>query len=199
MEELVLFFIMEKYADWESAYLSSAIRDLSDSAIQVKTVSLSLDPVETIGGFRTLPDYDLSTVPGNYMGLFLIGGSSWKEEAAKEVLPLVQKTLDEDRILGGICAASEFLAVNGFLNQVKHTSNGRESLQEWGPSQYRNPANYLHQQAVRDGRIITANGTATLEFTREASKALGLASDEVIQEAYQFDKLGYCRLTKEAP
>lgn len=76
MTQTALFFILENYADWESAYLSSAIQDISEGKIKVKTVSLSLNPVKTIGGFSTLPDYTIETIPENFVGLFLIGGES---------------------------------------------------------------------------------------------------------------------------
>ena len=39
--------------------------------------------------------------------------------------------------------------------------------------------------------IITANGTATLEFAREILKALSVASDEQINGWYDFHKLGF--------
>lgn len=196
MNKTVLFFILDSYADWESAYLSTAIQELSNHTVDVKTVSLSLHPVKTIGGFTTLPDYDLSTVPSNFLGLFLIGGKSWKTEQAREVLPLVQKAIADKKVLGAICAASEFLGANGFLNNVKHTSNGVDSILEWENNAYNNQENYIPKQAIRDQNIITANGTGTLEFTRESSKALNLADEATIDEEYDFDKIGYCELIK---
>lgn len=196
MKKTALFFILENYSDWESAYLSTAIHDLSEGKMQVKTVSISSHPIKTIGGFTTLPDYTLENVPEDFVGLFLIGGNSWKSESANLVLPLVQKTLENNKILGGICAASEFLAAHGFLNHVKHTSNGLDSLLKRNNSLYNNKANYINEQAVRDKNIITANGTGTLEFCRECSKALSLASNEIIEQEYLFDKKGFCEMTK---
>ena len=43
----ILFVILEQYADWEAAYLSSAIAMLSDGKYQIKTVSLSKQPVHS--------------------------------------------------------------------------------------------------------------------------------------------------------
>lgn len=196
MSKVVLFFILDNYADWESTYLSTSIQELSNSTVDVKTVSLSLKPVRTIGGFTTLPDYDLKTLPDDFLGLFLIGGTSWKEEKAREVLPLIQKTIEKGKVLGGICAASEFLGANGFLNNIKHTSNGLRSILEWENNLYNNQKGYIHEQAVRDGNIVTANGTGTLEFTREALKALDVADDAIAEENYKFHKIGYCELIK---
>lgn len=86
--------------------------------------------------------------------------------------------------------------MHGFLNHVKHTSNGLEILLNRENSEYNNATNYINEQAVRDKNIITANGTASLEFCLECSKALSLASDSVLEEEYWFDKKGYCEMTK---
>ena len=47
------------------------------------------------------------------------------------------------------------------------------------------------KQAVRDHSIITANGTAALEFAKEVLLALQVASENQIIEWYNFHKLGY--------
>ena len=47
------------------------------------------------------------------------------------------------------------------------------------------------EPAVCDGNIITANGTATLEFTREVLLALDIAPESNIVEWYNFHKLGF--------
>ena len=44
---------------------------------------------------------------------------------------------------------------------------------------------------VMDGNIITANGTAYLEFAKEVLLALEAASDKMITQWYSFYKLGY--------
>jgi len=62
MKEKVLFIILEQYADWEYAFLASALQgSIKDktSPYEVKTVSLSKSPIKSIGGFTTLPDYGL--------------------------------------------------------------------------------------------------------------------------------------------
>lgn len=45
-------------------------------------------------------------------------------------------------------------------------------------------------QAVRDHNIITANGTAALEFAKEVLLALKDIPEEKITEWYNFHKLG---------
>ena len=79
MKKVVLFFILNQFADWEAAYLSSALRSLGKDRYIVKTVSLTKDKVQSIGGFQILPDYDISSMPEEYEALILIGGMTWRE------------------------------------------------------------------------------------------------------------------------
>ena len=191
MKKTVLFVLLEQYADWEAAYLSSALYMLGQGNYQVKTVSPEKAGVQSIGGFRLLPDYDISSVPADYEALILIGGMTWRGEAARQVEPLVRQCLESGRILGGICDASGFLGTVGALNHVKHTSNDLDDLKRWAGDAYTGEKNYIMEQAVRDQTIVTANGTAALEFAREVLLALKAAPEEKITEWYNFHKLGY--------
>lgn len=85
MKKTILFVILQQYADWEAAYISSAIAMLGQGQYDIKTVSLSKDCVQSIGGFRVLPDYDLESVPKDYEALVLIGGMTWRNENAQGI------------------------------------------------------------------------------------------------------------------
>ena len=84
MKKTVLFVLLQQYADWEAAYLSSAIHMLGQGNYEVKTVSLTKEKVKSIGGFCTIPDYDIQSIPEDYEALILIGGMSWRKEDAKK-------------------------------------------------------------------------------------------------------------------
>lgn len=71
MKKRMLFAILEQYANWEAAYLSSAIQMLGQDNYILNTVSLTTEGVESIGGFHTLPDYDLQSIPDNYEALYV--------------------------------------------------------------------------------------------------------------------------------
>jgi len=49
---------------------------LGQGQYDIKTVSVSKDYVQSIGGFRVMPDYDTTSVPKDYETLILIGGMS---------------------------------------------------------------------------------------------------------------------------
>lgn len=52
MKKTILFVILQQYADWEAAYIASAITMLGQGQYDIKTVSLSKDYVQSIGDFR---------------------------------------------------------------------------------------------------------------------------------------------------
>ena len=191
----ILLVILNQYADWEAAYLSSAVYMLGEGAWQVKTVSLNKEPITSIGGFHVLPDYDIHSIPADYAALVLIGGMTWRHDNAHHVKPLVDRCLLEKKVLGGICDASAFLGMVGALNHAKHTSNELDELKEWAGDAYTNEKNYVMQQAVSDNNIVTANGTAALEFAKEMLLTLQVAPAETITEWYNFHKLGFYEAT----
>ena len=186
----IMFVILEQYADWEAAYLSSAIYMLGQDKFEVKTVSLTKDIVTSIGGFRTVPDYDIHSVPEDYEAVILIGGMTWRNENAQQVKMLVEKCVENGKVLGGICDASAFLGTVGVLNNVNHTSNDLNDLKQWAGSAYTGEEKYIKKQTVCDKNIVTANGTAALEFAREVMLTLKIAEENKIIEWYNFHKLG---------
>lgn len=192
----VIFVLLNGFADWEGAYvavcLNQGVKPGNPVRYQVKTLSLTKDPVVSIGGFRVLPDYTPEDLPEEYAGLVLIGGMSWFTSEAASLVPLVEKAVREKKLVAGICNASVFLGMHGFLNDVKHTSNTLAYLKQYAGEKYTGEAHYVCQQVVRDGNIVTANGTAALEFCREILYALQADTAEVIEESYGFYKNGFC-------
>ncbi|MDE6070549.1 MAG: DJ-1/PfpI family protein, partial [Alistipes sp.] len=121
----------------------------------------------------------------------LAGGMSWDAPEAEKIVPLVAEALRRGAVVGAICNAASFLAAHGFLNDVRHTGNTVEMLQKWGGDRYTGAARYEERQAIRDGNIVTANGSGYLEFTRECLLALGADTPEAIAALYAFNKHGF--------
>lgn len=201
MNNEILYVLLPDYAAHEIVYLSEAIasdeQSLKESPKYVnKIVAPTMDPVKSIGGFRTLPDYSFDTMPDDYAAMVLIGGFGWATSVADKVVPIVKRAIENGKIVGAICNAASFLAKHGFLNHVRHTGNGVEQLKLWGGENYAGVAMYLHEQAVNDKNIVTANGSATLEFAKELLLLLENDTPERIEMYYQFNKQGFCALFK---
>ena len=138
-------------------------------------------------GMTLTPDCDTETLPDDCAGLILVGGMSWATPETERIVPLVREALSHGILVGAICNAASFLAAHGFLNGVRHTGNGLEMLREWGGANYTGEKLYQERQAVRDGNVVTANGSGYLEFTRECLLAREADTPEQIAAMTQGD------------
>ncbi|OVZ85481.1 DJ-1/PfpI family protein [Yersinia intermedia] len=180
----VLFVLIPEYADWEFALLAPGLRrgfGIWEPKYEVRTVAADEGPVMSIGGVRCLPDYTFQTLPNDYAALVLVGGMNWWGDQAQQVVPLVQQALMRQIVIGAICDASAFLGANGFLNDVDHTSNGLAYLQNRAGSAYSGAERYRNVPSVRDGNLVTANGTGFLDFTCNMLAALNAAQEKEIE------------------
>lgn len=199
MSNEILYILLPDFASHEMVYLMEAIssdeQQLKPSPKYVnRIVAPTADPVSAIGGFKVIPDYTFDNIPDDYAALVLIGGFGWTKPIAEQVLPIIRKAIEKGQIVGAICNGASFLAKCGFLNTVRHTGNGLEQLKLWGDENYTNPDGYIHEQAVSDKNIVTANGSATLEFAKELLLLLENDTPERIEIYYQFNKQGFCSL-----
>ena len=192
MNNEILYVLLPDFASHEMVYLTEAISS-DDTQLKAnpkyvnKIVAPTMESVTAIGGFRVLPDYSFENMPEDFAALVLIGGYGWLTPAADNVIPIVRKALDNGRIVGAICNGASFMAKHGFLNGVKHTGNGIEQLRLWGAANYTNSEDYIHEQSVSDGNIVTANGSGVLEFTKELLLLLENDTPERIEMYYQFN------------
>lgn len=199
MNNEILYILLPDFASHEMVYLMEAVSSdeqqiKTDPKYVNRTVAPSSGPVTAIGGFKVIPDYTFDDMPDDYAALVLVGGYGWLTPAADRVVPLVRKAVEAGKVVGAICNGASFMARCGFLNNVRHTGNGLEQLQLWGGAAYTNPEGYLHRQAVSDGGIVTANGSAALEFAKELLILLENDTPERIEMYYQFNRQGFCAL-----
>jgi len=201
MTNEILYILLPDFAEHEMVYLAQAISS-DECALKEnpkytnRIVAPTMEPVKSIGGFSMMPDYSLDTMPEDYAALVLIGGFGWMTPVADKVAPIVSKAIADDKTVGAICNAASFMAKHGFLNNINHTGNGLDQLKLWGGENYTNPDGYQHRQAVSHSNIVTANGSATLEFAKELLLLLENDTPERIEMYYQFNKRGFCELFK---
>ncbi len=201
MNNEILYILLPDFAEHEMVYLAEAVASdefaLKENPKYVnKFVAPTMEPVKSIGGFRLLPDYSFDTMPDDYAALVLVGGFGWLTPVADKVVAIVKHAIAKGKIVGAICNAASFMAKHGFLTNIKHTGNGVEQLSIWGGENYTNPDGYINAQAVSDANIVTANGSATLEFAKELLSLLENDTPERIEMYYQFNKQGFCELFK---
>lgn len=203
MKNEILYLLLNDYADHEPAFLAGAV-NCDERAVKThpkyvnKIVAPTLGEVRSCSGFRMVPDYSFESMPEEYAALILIGGYQWLSEDAERVVPIVKRAIEKGIVIGAICNGASFLARHGFLNGVKHTGNGLEQLKWWGGENYTNESGYVHRQAVRDGRLVTANGTGYLEFARELLLLLENDTPEYTEMFYRFQKEGLIKMCRSS-
>lgn len=194
MKKLVIV-ILDRFADWEPAFLSSAINIELASDYQVIFASTDTQPKTSIGGMRALPDLALHDVPLDAEGIVFIGADgSWRREQP-EAEKLAKAFRQNGKVVAAICDAARWLGSIGLLNDVKHTLNDPGEMGDY-PG-YTNKEGYLTDDSVRDGRIVTANGNGPVHFAGSVLRALNAASEEDIQQYVDFYTLGFHNALKK--
>ena len=72
----------------------------------------------------------------------------------------MEKALTMDIPVGAICDATVFMGANGWLNEIKHTSNDLNDLKTYAKDNYRNEMDYVLEQAVPFAVTIFPSETA---------------------------------------
>lgn len=112
------------------------------------------------------------------------------EEKNNDIKPIVDYAFENNIPVSAICGATFFMGENGYLDNRKHSSNTLEFLKSMAHN-YKGEKNYIEKQAVSDDNVITANGTATLEFAKEIMLYLNAKPANKINEWYKFHKVGF--------
>lgn len=172
----IVTILTEGYADWETALLNAAAR--SYYGIDTKFATPGGKPVTSAGGLKVTPDLAVEDIdPQAVDALVVNGGAAWSQPDAPDVSTVLLATRHAGKTVAGICDGTLALARAGLLDSVKHTSNSTDNLD---PTGYAGKANYQDQpDAVVDGKIVTAPGTAPVSFMGGVLETLGLRDDNL--------------------
>jgi len=158
-------FVFDGFADWEPAHVTTTLSKYSN--FEISTFSVDGKAARSMGNLNVQPDFSLSEVENLQFDLLLLpGGTVWEEGGNAEIIPLVQRCFADGTTVAAICGATLSLARAGIFDKIKHTSNGLDYLKKQVPA-YSNEKDYINEPAVTDQNVITANGAAMLEFSRE--------------------------------
>jgi len=188
----VYLFAFDGLSDWEIGYAVAGINNpqfqLTPGGYRIRTVSLQGASVLTVGGIRIEPDLALGSLsPKDGAMLILPGGAAWDLGQNTEAVALARTFLIAGVPVAAICGATAALARGGLLDRHRHTSNALEYLAATG---YRGASFYEDSPAVTDGNLITAAGTAPLEFAEHIFRRLNLYSPAVLDAWYGLFKTG---------
>ncbi|MCE9670987.1 glutamine amidotransferase [Myxococcus stipitatus] len=167
----IAFVLVDPFADWEPALLAAGARE--DFKDEVSWLSLDGKPVPSMGGLTVQADGVLDdSVLERADALVLIGSPLWQTSGSPDLSSLLRRAVDRGLVVAGICGATLALARAGLLDTRAHTSNALEFLQQHAAG-YNGSALYRHSaQAVSDGRVVTAPGSAPVTFAVEVLQLL---------------------------
>lgn len=183
-------FLFDGFSDWEVSYASVGIQ--KSEHFQVKTIGFTLEPVRSMGGLMVVPDTDfISTVDladidaSNTSMLILPGGTAWEQRLNDAISPLVAHCMLQGIPVAAICGATVFLADLGILNRIPHTSNDVLYLESLCHT-YAGRALYQSESAVLTEALITASGSAPVEFAREIFVRLGILKEDFVAQWFGY-------------
>jgi putative intracellular protease/amidase len=189
MKKRILYFVFDGLADWEASYALTGIE--KSGMYSMKTIGFDKEIKRTMGGMSIVPDLDFIPADlgdidfNNTAMLILPGGSAWEQKLNWQIVPLVEHCVQENIPVAAICGATIVLADLGFLENIEHTSNDIRYLEAFSPL-YQGHALYQYQPCVNAGTLITASGTAALEFADEIFERLGIKNNSQLKEWFDY-------------
>jgi putative intracellular protease/amidase len=194
METMAVYlYVLEGLADWEIGYATAGINSpeyqLNPGRYTVRTVGATGGAVRTMGGLTIVPDLTLDEVdPSDGALLILPGSDRWLQGGHDAVLEKAGEFLAAGVPVAAICGATAGLARHGLLDDRRHTSNAREFLA--AVPGYGGAERYVDEPAVRDGGLVTASGTAPIDFARQIFEQLEVYAPEAIEAWYTLYRHG---------
>ena len=191
--KIVYVYLLDGLSDWELSFVLPELKSgqCFKKGIQpyiIKTFALNNNPIMTMGGLHIIPDMTLDDIDVEQAALMLLPGSyDWMKSDHSLVLKKVKEFIDKNILVGAICGATIALAKAGIFDNYEHTSNDLNFLKSVCP-EYKGEKYYRKEHAVSDINLITAGGTAPIEFAREILKKLDVISDEVLDTWYKLYK-----------
>jgi len=193
MMKVAYLYVFDTMADWEAGYAIAELnsgRYFKNGSMKytVKTISNSLEPIVTMGGMRVIPDTTVNEFKLDDAGLLILpGGNTWLETIHDPILEKAKECLHDDITVAAICGATFGLARAGLLNDRYHTSNDLDYLMSVCPN-YAGSVFYRPEPAVSDRKLITAPGTAPIEFAYQILKSLDVISSQALEAWYQLNR-----------
>ncbi|HEX5659726.1 MAG TPA: DJ-1/PfpI family protein [Polyangiales bacterium] len=188
MTPAVHLVLIDGLADWEPAYALPALRQ---SGYDVITVGFTPDPVITLSGLRVTPDIQWDELTDSKL-VVLPGSDGWSrnEYPVEKFQHKLASLLSAKVPVAAICGATVAVARAGAFEGRQHTSNDQGWLQHEAPD-YSGADGYRKDElAVRDRGLISAAGSAPVEFAREIIAELDAMPKEKLEIWFALFKTG---------
>ncbi|HAE61303.1 MAG TPA: glutamine amidotransferase [Eubacteriaceae bacterium] len=191
----IYVYVLDTLADWELGYVISELNSgrffkKDAQSISLKTVSLSKEPIHTMGGLTIVPDCLIEDMVVNETSVLLLpGANTWGDPKHGTIIEKASEFLSAGAVVGAICGATVALANAGFLNNRPHTSNGPGFLEMVSPG-YKGQSFYIDKPSVADNNLITASSTGALLWAKQIIEHLGVFQSNTLKSWYEYFNTG---------
>lgn len=191
----VYVYALDTLADWELGYVIAELnsgRFFKKDApeVSVKTVSISKEPVKTMGGLTIIPDCAINDIAVNEESVLLLpGANTWDNPNHGAIIEKASELLSVGAMVCAICGATAALATAGLLDQKLHTSNGVGYLEMVSPS-YKGQGFYVDKPSVADHNLITASSTGALLWAKQIIERLKVFQPDTLDAWYAYFSTG---------
>lgn len=186
----ILVFLADKMADFEinlTCYLLMKYnRDIIPVAYEKTTIV-------ALSGLQYVPRFSISEVTDypDIDGIIIPGGFHYEQR--EELTNLIKKLHQTGKLVAAICAGPQYLARAGLLEITHYTTtmtieSHKELFSHSGEFPFPQDM-FLDKPVVRSGNVITAKGTAFIDFTMEILDYFEIFKDsqEKIKLAQQYN------------
>ena len=198
MEEVmftIYVYVLDTLADWELGYVTAELnsgRFFKKDApeVSVKTVSITKEPVKTMGGLTIIPDCVIDDIAVNKKSVLLLpGANTWENPGHGVIIEKAGQLLSAGAMVCAICGATAALANAGLLDGRLHTSNGADYLEMVSPN-YKGQNFYVDQPSVADHNLITASSTGACLWTKQIIEQLNVFQPDTLDAWYAYFRTG---------
>lgn len=191
----IYVYVLDTLADWE---LGHAVSELNSKRffkkdapqISLKTVSLSKEPIHTMGGLTIVPDCLVDDIVMSESSVLLLpGADTWSDPKHSAIIKKADELLSLGATVCAICGATTALANFGLLDHRPHTSNGPGFLEMFCPA-YKGQSYFVDEPSVADNNLITAGCTGALLWARQIIEHLGVFASNTLEAWYEYFRIG---------
>ncbi len=191
----VYVYVLDTLADWELGHVISELhsgrffkRDAPE--VSLKTVSVTKEPIHTMGGLRIMPDCLIADIVVGETGVLLLpGADTWHDPKHGAILEKAREFLALGATVCAICGATAALADLGLLDNRAHTSNGAGFLEMVSPC-YKGQNFYIDKPSVKDNNLITAGSAGALLWAKQIIERLGIFEANTLEAWYDYFNTG---------
>ncbi len=191
----IYVYVLDTLADWELGYVTSELNSgrffkKDAQRVSLKTVSVSKEPIRTMGGLTIAPDCLIDDmVVSETSVLILPGATTWNDPKHSAIIEKAEKFLSIGATVCAICGATAALASFGLLDNRPHTSNGLGFLEMVAPD-YKGQSFYVDQLSVADHNLITAGSAGALLWAKQIIGHLGVFQSDTLEVWYEYFSTG---------